>query len=80
MSQQSLRQASVRALTGTANPSEGDWHALFDTAGIAGGPFDGRLLAWLNAQLGAAYGDLAGAQQAFAAWGVPVADFSFAAP
>ncbi|MDB5439764.1 MAG: hypothetical protein JWM33_2191 [Caulobacteraceae bacterium] len=67
MTQQSLRQASVRAATGTANPYEGDWHALFDAAGIAPGPFDQRLLVWINGRLGIAYPDLPGAQQAFAA-------------
>ena len=61
-----LRQATVRAATGTALSYEGDWHALFDSAGIAPGPFNGRLLAWLNAQLSAAYASLPGALDAFA--------------
>ena len=54
-------------MTGTALSYEGDWHALFDGDGIAQGAFDGRLLAWINDQLGAAYGELNGAMAAFAA-------------
>lgn len=64
---QSDVQASIRAATGTALPFEGDWHALFDQASIATGPFDGRLLAWINAQLVASYTSLPTAQQALAA-------------
>jgi hypothetical protein len=60
------RQATVRAATGTALTYEGDWHALFDAAEISPGPFNGRMLAWINAQLGAAYADLPGALDAFA--------------
>lgn len=61
-----LRQASVRAAAGTALTYDGDWHALFDLAGIVPGPFNGRMLAWCNAQLGAAHPDLTGAMDAFA--------------
>jgi hypothetical protein len=61
-----LRQASVRAATGTALDYNGDWQALFDQAGIAAGPFDGRMLAWCNAQLSAAYTSLPSAMDAFA--------------
>lgn len=67
MSQQGLRQASVRAVTGTALTYEGDWHALFDKAGIAAGDFDGRLLRWINGRLSASHTELNGAMQAFAA-------------
>lgn len=63
---QSQLQASIRAITGTANSYEGDWHALFDKSAIAAGPFNGRLLAWLNAQLGRTYASLPEAQQAYA--------------
>lgn len=65
-STQSARQASVRAVTGTALTYEGDWHALFDANLIAAGPFDQRLLAYLNAKLVASYTNLPQAQQAFA--------------
>ena len=66
MSNQGKRQESVRAITGTALSYEGDWHALFTSAGIADGPFNGRLLAYINSVLGASYAELNGAMQAFA--------------
>ncbi len=67
MSQQSLRQASIRAVTGTTHTHEGDWHALFTAAGIAAGPFEGRMLAWINARLTASHTDVNNAMAAFAA-------------
>jgi hypothetical protein len=66
MTQQGDRQASVRAVTGTALTYEGDWHALFDAAGVAAGTFDGRLLAWINQKLSTTYANLPQAQQALA--------------
>lgn len=67
MSQQGLRQASVRAITGSAETYEGDWHKLFDLEGIAAGTFNERLLRWINYQLGESFTELNGAMQAFAA-------------
>jgi hypothetical protein len=64
---QELRQASVRAVTGTAYTYEGDWHALFDLASVPPRTFDERLLAWINIQLGASYSNLSDAMAAFAA-------------
>lgn len=61
-----LRQATVRAATGTVLTYDGDWHALYDQAGVAPGPFDGRMLAWINAQLSASYTEINGAMTAFA--------------
>lgn len=66
MSQQGDRQASVRAVTGTALTYEGDFHALFTAASVAAGTFDERLLAWINLKLGATYNNLPQAQQALA--------------
>jgi hypothetical protein len=66
VSQQGDRQASVRAVTGTALTYEGDWEALFDQAGIPAGPFNGRMLAWINLKLSAAHTELNGAMQALA--------------
>lgn len=66
MSNQGLRQQSVRDVTGTALTYEGDWHALFDLQGIASGTFNERLLLWINDQLGTAYTNLPGAMQAYA--------------
>lgn len=67
MSQQGLRQASVRAVTGTAETYEGDWHALFDQAGIPAGHYNERLLQWINLKLSAAYALLDEAMAALAA-------------
>lgn len=66
MSNQGLRQASVRAATGTALTYEGDWHALFDAGAIAAGTFNERLLAYINASLVATHPDIAAAMQAYA--------------
>jgi len=66
MSQQGLRQASVRALTSTAYDYNGDWHALFDLDGIGSGDFNGRLLAWINQKLVATHTNVNDAMQAFA--------------
>lgn len=66
MSQQGYRQASVRAVTGTAGSYEGDWHALFDLSSIPVGAYNGRLLAWINLKLGADYAEINGAMAALA--------------
>lgn len=66
MTQQSDRQASVRAVTATALPTEGDWNALFDQAAIPQGTFNGRMLAWINLKLSLTYTELNGAMQALA--------------
>lgn len=60
-------QGSVRSYTGTAYSYEGDWHALFDLASIQAGAFNGRLLAYINNDLGTSYADLNGAMAAYAA-------------
>lgn len=75
MSQQGLRQASVRAVSGTTGTYEGDWLALFDAAGIAGGTFNERLLGWINLKLSTAYAEVNGAMQALAA-SLSAANFS----
>jgi hypothetical protein len=61
-----LRQASVRAVTGTTLDYDGDWMALFDAASIAKGNWDERFLLWLNLKLGASYTNVEAAMQAFA--------------
>lgn len=66
MTQQGLRQQSVRDITGTAYDYNGDWHALFDVYGIPTGEFNGRLLAWINSVMGESFTELNGAMQAFA--------------
>lgn len=67
MSQQGLRQASIRAVTGSVETYEGDWHRLFDLASIPAGLFNERLLRWINGKLSASYTNLPEAQQAYAA-------------
>lgn len=80
MSQQGLRQASVRAVTGSAETYEGDWHRLFTLAGIPAGnadslgvyrpaTFNERMLAWINLKLSAAHTEINGAMQALATYG-----------
>jgi hypothetical protein len=67
MSQQGLRQASVRAVSGTTLNYEGDWHAMWDLQGIAAGPFNQRMLLYINEYLGTSYTEINGAMAAFAA-------------
>lgn len=66
MSNQGTVQAALRERTGTAHDFNGDWHAVFDLDGIPPGPFNGRMLQWLNKQLGHEFASLPGAQAAFA--------------
>ena len=66
MSNQSLKQASVRSVTGTSCTYEEDWHALFTLAGVPTGVFNERLFRWLNMQLGDGYSTLPDAMRAFA--------------
>jgi hypothetical protein len=67
MSQQGLRQASVRAVTETVLDHNGDWLALFDSLDIPAGDFNGRMLAYINAKLGTTYDNVNGAMAALAA-------------
>lgn len=66
MSNQSSKQASIRAVTGTALTYEGDWQALFDLNSIAGENFNGRLLAYINLKLSTSYTDVNSAMAALA--------------
>jgi hypothetical protein len=59
-------QQSVRAETGTSLTYEEDWHTLWDSAGIADGEFNERMLLWINDRLGTSYQDINDAMQAFA--------------
>lgn len=45
---------------------EGDWHQTFDAAGIRKESFNGRMLLWLEIEMGRDFGSLAEAQQAYA--------------
>jgi len=59
--QTSLRTKSTKALDASS-----DWAAVFDAAGIAAGPWNGRCLAYINAHLTTSYTDITRAQNEFA--------------
>jgi hypothetical protein len=64
---QAAKHASICAYLGTTPRAyNGDFHALFDTDGIAGGDFNGRLTAWICNRLDADIGDVNGAMAAYA--------------
>lgn len=67
MSQQGLRQASLRGVTGIDETYDGDWLRAFDVDTVPAGMANERLLRWINAKLTAAYTNLPEAQQAYAA-------------
>jgi hypothetical protein len=52
MTNQSARQASIRAVTGTTGTYNEDWLALFDLDGIPAGTFNERLYMWLEIETG----------------------------
>lgn len=68
MSQQSLQQASFRAISGTTLDYNGDAYAAFQTEATipAGAQFNEAFLIWLRVRLGVEDGDLPGLMQAFA--------------
>ena len=68
-SNQGDRQQTLRTSTGKALNYEGDWMAKFDANSIAAGTFNGRLLAFINAQLlpTVPFTELNGAMNAYAA-------------
>jgi len=66
MSNQSLRQESVRAVTSTAYDYNGDWIALFNARSIPAGSFENRMLAYINGQLLSNYTNVNDAMRAFA--------------
>ena len=67
MSQQGLRQASIRAVTSTTLTHNGEWLALFDALEIPAGTFNERLLSYVNTKLGTSYDNVNGAMAALAA-------------
>ena len=68
MTQQGLRQASARNLSGFATGSNynEDLLRLFDAQGVAAGTFNERQLRWINARMGASFTNLDEAMQAYA--------------
>ena len=67
MSQQSLRQTSIRAVTSTTGTHEEDWIALFDVRSIPAGQFNARMIGYVNNKLTAAYTEVNAAMAALAA-------------
>lgn len=63
---QEERQQDIRDATSTSGNIGEDWHALFDSAGIASGSLNERLLMWINAELSASYTSLPATKQAYA--------------
>lgn len=66
MSNDGDRQAVLRTSTGQALDYNGDWLAKFDANLIAGSDYNGRLLAFINAQLSTSYTEINGAKYAYA--------------
>ena len=63
------RQATLRTSTGKALDYNCDWLARFDSnlpSAIPAGDFNGRLLAFINTQLGTSYTEINGAMHAYA--------------
>jgi hypothetical protein len=58
--------AAVRGETGTSGTYLEDWHALFTADGIAAGPFNQRMIGWVNLTLTTSYTSLNDAMNAFA--------------
>lgn len=63
---QSLRQAQVRAQSGTARNLNEDWHAYWDLQAIPEGNFNERMLQWINQALTTSFVNVADAMQAYA--------------
>jgi hypothetical protein len=68
MTQQGLRQASARNLSGftTGTNYNEDLLRLFDAQSVPAGTFDERQLRWINARLGSSYTDLREAMHVYA--------------
>lgn len=58
MTNQSDRQASVRATTGTTLTLNGDWIALFDAVGAAAGTFNERMIDYARIKTGTTYSNI----------------------
>lgn len=66
MTNQEGVHAAVRNVTATAGTYLEDWHALFTANSVAAGPFNERMLSFLNTNLGTSYARLTDAMNAFA--------------
>jgi hypothetical protein len=67
-----MNQSDVQAAVRTRHAQAGsrdynsDWHELFDQESIPSGVFNGRLLTWINTEIGESYADISSAMQAYA--------------
>ncbi len=66
MSNDGDRQAVLRTSTAKALDYNGDWLAKFDANAVPAGDYNGRLLAFINTQLGTSYTEINGAKYAYA--------------
>lgn len=66
MSNDGDRQAVLRTSTTKALDYNGDWLAKFDNNAVPSGDFNGRLLSFINTQLGTSYTEINGAKYAYA--------------
>lgn len=66
MTNQEERQIDIRASTSTTRDHNSDWHAQFTKDGIAAGPFNARMIAWINLELTASYSNMNDAMRAYA--------------
>ena len=66
MTNQGELQASIRTITSTTYDYNGDWHALFDNAGVAAGDFNSRLITYLQNTLSSTATDLDQLKQEYA--------------
>lgn len=69
---QSALHAAIRTSTGTAGTYNSDWLSLMAAAGFTTGPFNARMIGYLNARLvadgdaNAPYSSITAAQRAYA--------------
>ncbi|WP_038950384.1 hypothetical protein [Bradyrhizobium genomosp. III] len=66
MSNDGDREQTLRTSTGVALDYNGDWLAKFDANAVPGSDYNGRLLAFINSQLGTSYDEINGAKYAYA--------------
>lgn len=67
MSNQSEHHADIRtSISPQARDYNSDWHAQFTKDLIAAGPFNARMIAWINAELSTSYSNMNDALRAYA--------------
>lgn len=66
MSNQSLKQTSIRVVTSTTGTLQEDWLALFTVRSIPAGTFNERMIGYLQGELSSSDTNLPALKQAFA--------------